>query len=519
MAKRILFITTDMHRWDSLGFTGCPYANTPVLDKLAEEGIRFDRAYNQNPLCMPSRSTMLTGMYTRHHGSWNNGIALPHDTPTFAEELRKARWRTALIGKPHFEPFSSKFSMENDLGINHEFGPVRGFEFMLVASHDLVPQTGHYTQWLLRHHPEMLSEYYKLINVPKNPGEHTTVNCIKGGETGAVFVSENNIPRELYHTDWLADATIRYLDFLGDEEDAFVWLSFPDPHHPYDPPHSERHRCDWRDLPYPEGFGHSDEERLKWLQDKPAHMEWWYTHEKWVSFEAMEDFVYQGNLNADNVREIRAMVEISNQLIDEAIGKVLAHLEAKGWLDDTHIIFTPDHGAWDGEYGLLLIGPSLCDDLTRVPLVWKPAKNDNVPAAMVESPVGLLDLAPTFLDIAGLETPEWMDGRPLPKSQAEADAQGREMVFTQFEGYTPDCGIMMDGIVADGKKCVQYLPTFTYEGTEGELYDLEEDPTERVNLWDDPAYQGVKKEMHDAIRQNLYRVPWRHPLPEPGALI
>ena len=128
-------------------------------------------------------------------------------------------------------------------------------------------------------------------------------------------------------------------------------------------------------------------------------------------------------------------------------------------------------------------------------------------------------MAPTWMDIAGLEVPDWMDGSPLPKSQAEADAQSREMVFTQFEGYTPECGIIMDGMFADGKKCVQYLPTFTYEGTEGELYDLEEDPTERVNLWDDPAYQGIKKEMQDAIRMNLYRLPWRHPLPEPGALI
>ena len=89
MAKRILFITTDMMRWDSLGFTGCSYARTPVLDKIAEEGIRYDLAYNQNPLCMPSRSTMLTGQYARHHGSWNNGISLPHDSPTFAQALNE----------------------------------------------------------------------------------------------------------------------------------------------------------------------------------------------------------------------------------------------------------------------------------------------------------------------------------------------------------------------------------------------------------------------------------------------
>ena len=200
MAKRILFITTDMHRWDSLGFTGCPYANTPVLDKLAEEGIRFDRAYNQNPLCMPSRSTMLTGMYTRHHGSWNNGIALPHDAPSFAEELKGAGWRTALIGKPHFEPFSSPESLESRLGIEDSYGPVRGFDWMNVASHDLVPATGHYTEWLKRHHPEYLEEYYPLLQMPKHKGDQVKMNVIEGGETGAIFVKENNIPRECYHT-------------------------------------------------------------------------------------------------------------------------------------------------------------------------------------------------------------------------------------------------------------------------------------------------------------------------------
>ncbi len=519
MAKRILFITTDMHRWDSLGYNGCPYANTPVIDKLAEEGIRYDRAYNQNPLCMPSRSTMLTGQYPRHHGSWNNGIALPHDAPSFAQELKDADWRTALIGKPHFEPFSSAHSMESHLGVNHSFGPVRGFEFMLVASHDLVPMTGHYTQWLKRHHPEYISEYYDLLNVPKNPGEHSTMNIIPGGDTGAIFVKHNHIPREYYHTDFVADATIRYLDFIGGEEDCFVWMSFPDPHHPYDPPASELNRCNWRDLPYPEGFGKSDEERLKWLEQKPAHYKWWYTGEKFVSFECLEGFKYQGGLTADNVREIRAMVEISDQLIDEAIGKVIKHLQDKGWLDDTHIIFTPDHGAWDGEYGLLLIGPSMNDDITRVPLIWKPAKNANIPAAVVNSPVGLLDLAPTFMDIAGAEIPDWVDGRSLPKSQQEADSQGRQAVYTQFEGHTPECSIIMNSVYADGKKCVQYLPTFTYEGTEGEFYDLNEDPTERVNLWDDPRYQGVKSDMVAAIRDTVFRVPQLHPLPEPGALI
>jgi len=519
MAKRILLITTDMQRRDTLGCCGSETAQTPVIDSLARDGIQYMRAYNQNPLCMPSRSTMLTGMYTRHHGSWNNGIALPHDSPSVAQELREHDFRTALIGKPHFEPFSSAKSMESHLGVEHSFGPARGFEFMLVASHDLIPKTGHYTQWLMRHHPEYLSEYYDLLNIPTKPGEHSTMNVTPGGDTGCIFVKHNHIPREFYHTDWLTNNCIRYMDFLADEEDWFIWLSYPDPHHPYDPPASELHRADWRDYPYPEGFGKSDEERLKWLERKPAHYKWWYTGEKFVSFECIEDFTYEGALTADNVRELRATIDIENALIDEGIGKVLKHLEEKGWLDDTDVFFTPDHGAWDGEYGLMLIGPSTCDDICRLPLIWKPAKSSKVPATEVEAPVGLLDLAPTWCDLAGIDVPEWMDGRPLPKSEKEAEKQKREAVFTQYEGHTPECSIIMNSIYADGKVCVQYLPTFTYEGTEGEFYDLKEDPTQRVNLWDDPAVQADKQEMIDAIRDTLFRVPMRHPLPEPGALI
>jgi len=389
---------------------------------------------------------------------------------------------------------------------------------MNVASHDLVPATGHYTQWLKRHHPEYLDEYYPLLEMPKHKGDQVKMNVIKGGETDSIFVKENNIPREYYHTDWVADNTISYMDTLADSEDAFIWMSFPDPHHPYDPPTSEKHSCDWKDLPYPDGFGNDDEERMKWLQDKPAHMEWWYTHEKWVSFEAMEDFTYQGNLTADNVREIRAKVYISNELIDEAIGKVMKYLEDRGWLDDTDIFFTPDHGAMDGDFGTLLIGPDLTDHCCRLPLIWKPAKSANVPAAEVTAPVGMIDLAPTFCQIAGGEVPEWMEGQPLPASEEEAQAQGRETVYTQYESHTPDASIIMNAVYADGYRCIVYERSMTYEGTEGELYKVEEDPLCLVNLWDDPAHQGIKKDLIDAVRSDLLSRALLHPLPEPGAL-
>jgi arylsulfatase A-like enzyme len=130
-----------------------------------------------------------------------------------------------------------------------------------------------------------------------------------------------------------------------------------------------------------------------------------------------------------------------------------------------------------------------------------------------------MDLAPTFCQLAGADVPDWMEGRPLPTSQQEAEKQGRESVITQYESHTPEVSIIMNGVYANGMYCVAYEHTVTYDGTEGELYDLEEDPRQRVNLWDDPARLAVREEMRSIIYDTLFTRPQFHPMPEPGALI
>jgi len=524
MARRVLYITDDMQRWDTIGAWNGPhaqYAQTPVIDSLARDGIQYWRAYNQNPLCMPSRSTMLTGQYTRTHGSWNNGIALSHESPSVAAHLKEnTSMRTALIGKPHFEPFSSPHSMESALGMTHTYGPVRGFDYMIVAGHDTVPMASHYVKWLQEHYPEYVDSYYDLLIMPTEPGEHSRMNVHGGGDTDALFVKQNPIPREMYHTDWVADHTTRWIDSMDTEDDWFCWMSFPDPHHPYDPPASENHRIDWRDIDVDELYGTSEAERVGWLDQKPAHWKWWWNGEKFVSFEALEGHSYQKELdNPDKVREINAKIHISNALIDEAIGRVMAHLDAKGWLEDTDIIFTPDHGGMDGDNGLLLIGPAMIDSITRCTTLWKPAASRNVPAADVHSPVGIMDIPATILDIAGVDLPDWMEGRPLPKDEAEASEQGRDHVFTQYESYTPDCDIRMNTVFKDGWTCTVYDRTRTYDGTEGELYHTAEDPRQRTNFWDDPAQKDRIEEMSALIYDELLNRPLLHPVGEPGALI
>src|SRR5947208_3065741 len=105
MGRKILFVTTDQQRYEALGCNGGTIARTPVVDALAAEGIVYRRAYNQNTVCMPARSTMLTGQYVRTHGVFANGVALPADAPSVAAHLaERAGYRTALVGKAHFEP-------------------------------------------------------------------------------------------------------------------------------------------------------------------------------------------------------------------------------------------------------------------------------------------------------------------------------------------------------------------------------------------------------------------------------
>ena len=129
MGRKILFITTDQMRYDALGCNGGRIARTPVIDRLAREGINYRRAHNQNVVCMPARATMLTGQHVRTHCVWMNGVPLPVDAPSVARELSEAGYRTALIGKAHFEPhlaFQRRF-YENRMSRLGEHGPHRGF--------------------------------------------------------------------------------------------------------------------------------------------------------------------------------------------------------------------------------------------------------------------------------------------------------------------------------------------------------------------------------------------------------
>ena len=511
MGRKILFITTDQQRYDALGCNGGRIARTPVADALAAAGLNYRRAHNQNVVCMPARSTMLTGQYVRTHGVVANGVPLPADAPSVAAWLQaRGGYRTALIGKAHFEPaFDPKLRwFENRIGSEGSHGPFRGFEHLELAMH--VPLgPWHYSRFLRERHPDAIAGFAPLLS------------AASGGETGAPEVKYNPIPRELYHTDWVAERTIAWLDGLDPAEDWFVWMSFPDPHHPWDPPEAETKRVPWRELDLPPGHPGSRERIEAILAQKPRHWLAWYRGE-FPNVEGGPAGFVPCRLTDDQVREVNALVHVENELIDEACGRVLRRIAERGWADETDVVFTTDHGELQGDFGLLYKGPYHVDALMRIPMIWRPAPCAGVAPAEIAEPVGQLDLAPTFCAIAGVPVPEWMQGAPLPTGPGS----GRERVITEWDSQFDACGMHLRTIARDGFVCTVYepstrgvgfpaapvlrrmgytgaLPDIVYDGSEGELYDLRNDPLQWRNLWADPAYAALRSDLVADLRDHL----------------
>lgn len=522
MARRnILFVTTDQQRWDALGCNGGRLARTPAIDGLAAAGIRYERPHTQNVVCMPSRATMVTGQYPRTHGVVCNGVALPEETPTVMRVLSDAGYRTGLVGKAHFEPLfdlRGRFP-QNQLAGRRSTGPWFGFDHVELAVHAPIPTT-HYGRFLLHEHPRELLGFGWILS-----GRG-------GGDTGAPEVKHNPIPRERYHTDWVgerAEAFLRGHAARRDDGPFFLWVSFPDPHHPWDPPASERGRVPWRDVPLPEG--HTGARTRAVLADKPRHWLDWYEG-RFHNPEGGSSRFVPARLDTDQLREINALVHVENELVDEALGRLLSVLRELGLDEDTDVVFTSDHGELQGDFGLLFKGPYHVDALLRVPLVWRPARRENIPPGVVREPVGLVDLAPTFCAIAGLPVPGWMEGAPLPARPGSS----RRWVLTEWDSQFRDVGMHLRTMFEDRWLVTSYLASTRdeggrfpliealiarpgavphYTGDEGELYDVADDPLQQRNLWSDAAHRRTRDELVATMRERLPRGGPRRPVASP----
>lgn len=500
MKRNILLITTDQMRYDALACNGGEVARTDNIDALANNGINYRRAHNQNVVCMPARATIISGQHVGSHGVWMNGVSMPEGRHTVAHQLGEHGYNTALVGKAHFEPWlgAAEQFFENRMASEDSCGPHRGFDHMELANHFFEGHS-HYDLHMNRH-PQAKSRFYPMVT---EKGQNT----VSQSETGAIQCWPMDVPRELYHTQWVADRTKAWLSQQEQHTPWFCWMSFPDPHHPWDVPASELHRVNWRDVPLPRLYSESRGTLEAWLDKKPKHWRGYFEGKLWTNLESPREFV-PASLSADQIREINALTHIENELIDEACGEVIDFLRQRGDYRNTDIFFTTDHGELQGDFGLLFKGPYHVDALMRLPFIWKPAESAGIPAAEVDAPVGHVDLAKTFCSIAGIDAPDYCEGAVLPTTQEAAERQGRESVLTQWDSEHGPVDMHLKTLYRkDGLQLTAYAKSSLYEGTEGELYDMQADPDQLENLWDDPDYRVAKEELKDQLDRELPPFP------------
>ena len=466
----VLWICTDQQRHDTLGCYGNEHVRTPNIDALAQGGTLFENAFCQSPVCSPSRGSFMTGRYPRTTRLRMNGQDIPADEVPVTKLLRDAAGYTCgLSGKLHLSACAPKVCPTTERRIDDGYAD----EHFHWSHHPDCEWPGNeYCQWLRERGHE-----YKVK-------EHPISKHVQA-----------SMSEELHQTTWCAEKAI---EFMEGQKDAGPWLfsvNIFDPHHRFDPPaeYLERYLERLNDVPLPHYLPGE-------LSDKPA---WQAVDHRGAhggggaAFPKMSDTDH---------RAVRAAYWAMCDLIDVQVGRMLDALDRTGQRENTVVIFTSDHGEMLGDHGIYLKGPYCYEEGVHVPLI---VSMPGTVAAGVRrrALVELTDLAPTLLQVAGLERYAGMQGRSLWPLLTDAGAEDahREDVYCEYYNAmpwhekrddVPPAWLTMVRTARHKLVCAHGLDA-------GELYDLADDPRESRNLWDDPESAGVKARMMKRLADRM----------------
>ncbi len=508
MGKRpnIVLITSDQQRWDCFGF-GPRQVKMPHVERLARKGTRFDCCITANALCQPARASILTGMLPLTHGVADNGVDLDPALADkgFAAHLGRNGYKTAIIGKAHFsskatfKPTGQPECQFSSVDFGPDWtGPYMGFEhaeLMVVGHFSRVTPPKHISPMPFT--PPNGLHYERWFHGRGTPGEARKLWEASSDGKGLLAAQTWNsaLPAAWHPTTWVTDQSIAYLRQRAQSDEPFcLWVSYPDPHHPFDCPEPWSKMYDPASVDLPE-HRTLDLERRPWWHQKLYGEQEKIGFDEYTKPGGKQTVARINRPTEEQLRYITANYYGMISFLDDGIGRVMSALQDLGLDDNTIIIFTTDHGELLGDHGLMLKGPTLYESLVRVGMVM--VAPDAVPGHVVTEPISTLDLAATFYDYAGVSAPDGIQSRSI-RNLLDPDAGGsREFAINEWIAGSERYGFTLDLRMIRTKR---YKAIFELNSGAGELYDLQEDPNEMVNRFDDPAFKQILSELEQMMR-------------------
>jgi arylsulfatase A-like enzyme len=458
----ILWYCTDQQRYDTIGSLNNPHVITPNIDCLVQSGTAFTKNYCQSPICTPSRASFLTGCYPNAVRTPRNGnFNYENQYPLISKILSNHGYDCGLVGKLHLASSFQRVEPRVDDGY-------RFFKWSHAPRDDW--QEGHdYADWVHR----------------------------KGAVLQELVKDIQGIPAEFHQTTWGTD---RSIDFIQEKRQGpwFLSINVYDPHPPFNPPQQYRDLFDPMKMPDPL-FRESDLIQQKILE--PIDFQ-----SKVRRPESLDicDPILPRTPTADSVRgeehshgakdawTLKAAYYAMIKLIDDQFGRLVEFLKATNQLENTLIIYTTDHGESLGDHGLIEKGCLFFDGLVRVPLIfsWPGQVKSNLQSdALVE----LMDITPTLLEVCGIAQPNYMQGRslwPIISGATKPNFHKAHIRSEFFDALNQPCHSRATMLRDERYKLVIYHGMGL-----GELYDLDQDPGEFDNLWDDQDHSEIKQQM------------------------
>lgn len=449
----ILILMTDQQRADALGSVS-RWVQTPNIDRLAALGVQFLNTYTTSPQCIPARVSLMLGNYSHNHGVWaNKKYVIPSDSDTWVRRLQAGGYHTAVFGKTHL--FIHQGNLRQGEQTLHDIGfdiaeEVAGPRAATVSSSrltDLWQEAG-----VRRAYNEDMRDRYQ--NKPW-------------------VVRPTPLPFDLYPDVYIARRAIEHLKEYDGDRPWLCWVGFTGPHEPWDTPAEYADRYRPQDMPKPVAL--TDAPAARSSVDLDGGGEYDLDTDPDDDGSGPRGALYKRlrrrfPLTPDDVAAMRANYAGHITLIDEKVGEVLTAVEARGELDNTIVVFTSDHGEQNGDHGLIykqnFLGPSVRVPLIlRVPAWVAPVKSGKT----VKSPVELLDIGATLLELTGTNDRKFGFSRSLAPVLARPRSHHRRAALSEY-GHE----IMLateEWKLAVNRAGRPYL-----------LFDLDSDPQETVNL-------------------------------------